>query len=349
MTISNEERLAKVHAAALVQFDRIQSAVREERKQCLEDRRFYSIAGAQWEGALGEQFENKPKFEVNKVHLAVLRIENEYLNNRITVDFVSKDGSEDDKLSNTCDGLYRADEQDSGSEEATDNAFKEAVGGGMGAWRYRACYEDEEDPENEYQRIRIEPIYDADSCVFFDMGSKRQDKADAKHCFVLCSYTAEDYKEEFDDDPATWPKDISSAQFDWASPDVVFVAEYYRVEEGKDTIIVFKALDGSEEKFRQSELDEDEEILPKLKATGRKEIRRKKIKTRKIHKYLMSGGKVLEDCGYIAGKCIPIVPSGAVHGPCPTGQGRAAPEEHADFEAGGDQFIYQHREAHLYA
>ena len=37
-------------------------------------------------------------------------------------------------------------------------------------------------------------------------------------------------------------------------------------------------------------------------------MRQRKIKSRKIHKYIMSGGKVLEDCGYIAGKCIPIVP-----------------------------------------
>ena len=27
-----------------------------------------------------------------------------------------------------------------------------------------------------------------------------------------------------------------------------------------------------------------------------------------VHKYIMSGAKILEDCGYIAGKCIPIIP-----------------------------------------
>ena len=128
---STEERLAEVHYRALKEFDRIQSALRDERLQCLQDRRFYSIAGAQWEGPLGEQFENKPKFEVNKVHLAVIRIINEYRNNRITVDFVAKDGNNDDKLSDACNGLFRADEHDSGAEEAYDNAFEEAVGGAL--------------------------------------------------------------------------------------------------------------------------------------------------------------------------------------------------------------------------
>src|SRR3972149_12056487 len=125
MAISTTQRLATIHQTAMAEFDSIQSAMRDERLQCLADRRFYSIAGAQWEGPLGDQFENKPKFEVNKVHLAVIRIINEYRNNRITVDFVSKDGSEYDKLADTCDGLYRADEQDRGAEEAYDNAFEE--------------------------------------------------------------------------------------------------------------------------------------------------------------------------------------------------------------------------------
>ena len=141
-TANNTQNLTNIHAEALAEFDRIQGALRFERKQCLEDRRFYSIAGAQWEGNIGEQFENKPKFEVNKIHLAVIRIINEYRNNRVTVDFVSKDGSDHSELADVCDGLYRSDEQDSVANEAYDNAFEEAVGGGFGAWRLRACLED---------------------------------------------------------------------------------------------------------------------------------------------------------------------------------------------------------------
>ena len=96
--LSNDQRLANLHSEALAQFDDVQSALRDERLQCLQDRRFYSLAGAQWEGPLWDQYENKPKFEVNKIMLAVIRVVNEYRNNRITVDFVSKDGAENDKL-----------------------------------------------------------------------------------------------------------------------------------------------------------------------------------------------------------------------------------------------------------
>jgi hypothetical protein len=306
--ISRDQQLANLHAEALTEFDNIQSALRDERLQCLQDRRFYSLAGSQWEGPLWDIYENKPKFEVNKIHLAVIRIINEYRNNRITVDFVSKEGKEYDKLADTCDGLYRADEQDSGAEEAYDNAFEEGVAGGFGAWRLRTVYENEEDEEDEKQRIRIEPIFDADSSVFFDLNAKRQDKADAKRCFVITSMTRQAYKDEWGDDPASWPKEVHQYEFDWLTPDVVFVAEYYRVEETRETVYVWETLSGDEERYKDADFEADETLEERLMAVGSREVRQKNIKRRRVRKYILSGAKILEDCGHIAGKCIPIVP-----------------------------------------
>jgi len=305
--LSNDQRLANLHDEALAQFDDVQSALRDERLQCLQDRRFYSLCGSQWEGPLSNQYENKPKFEVNKIMLSVIRVINEYRNNRITVDYVSKDGTANDKLAEVCDGLYRADEQTSVADEAYDNAFEEAVGGGIGAWRLRTVYEDEEDPEDDRQRIRIEPIFDADSSVFFDLGAKRQDKSDAKFCFVVTSMTRQAYKDTYGDDPASWPKVIHQYEFDWATPDVVFVAEYYKVEEKTETIRIFAAIDGTEERYTQADFANDETLEETLMAIGSREVRQKKVKRKKVRKYVMSGGKVLEDAGYIAGKCIPVV------------------------------------------
>ena len=305
--LSNDQRLANLHDEALAQFDDVQSALRDERLQCLQDRRFYSLCGSQWEGPLSNQYENKPKFEVNKIMLSVIRVVNEYRNNRITVDYVSKDGTANDKLAEVCDGLYRADEQSSVADEAYDNAFEEAVGGGIGAWRLRTVYEDEEDPKDDRQRIRIEPIFDADSSVFFDLGAKRQDKSDAKFCFVVTSMTRQAYKDTYGDDPASWPKIIHQYEFDWATPDVVYVAEYYKVEEKTETIRIFAAIDGTEERYTQADFANDETLEETLMAIGSREVRQKKVKRKKVRKYVMSGGKVLEDAGYIAGKCIPVV------------------------------------------
>jgi len=298
-----------LHAEIIKRFDAAQTAVRDEREQCIEDRRFYSIAGAQWEGSLSDQFQNKPKFEVNKIHLSVIRIFNEYRNNRITVNFIPKDGSDNDKLSETCASLYRADEQDSVAEEAYDNAFEEAVGGGFGAWRLRTKYEDDEDDEDDRQRICIEPIYDADSSVFFDANSKRYDKSDAQYCFVVTSYTEDAYIEEFGGEvPSSLPQSITSTTYDWVVDDVIRVAEYYVVEETKEKVLIFEGVTGEEVRHTESELKEDESLADILQATGYTKVGQKKVKRRRVRKYIVDGQKIIEDCGYLVGKHIPIVP-----------------------------------------
>ncbi|HET8685741.1 MAG TPA: portal protein, partial [Methanosarcina sp.] len=304
--MNKEEKLATLHDEALRDFNQIQSIMREERLMCLQDRRFAFLAGSQWEGPLGEQFENKPRPEMNKVALAITRIYSEYRNNRISVNFVSKEGDEDSDLAETCTGLYRADEQDSQAEEAYDNAFEEAVAGGFGAWRLRTEYEDDEDMENERQRIRIEPIFDADGAVFFDLNAKRQDKSDARYCYVITAMTPEAYREEFDREPTSITKTITQRYFDWFSPNVVYVAEYYRIEDKTDTIHIFEGMMGEVERYSEKELND--ELLNELNSRGFTETRIRKIKTKKCHKYIMDGNEIIEDCGYIAGSCIPIVP-----------------------------------------
>jgi len=237
----------------------------------------------------------------------VQRVVNEYRNNRITVDFVSRDGSPTE-MADVCNKLFRADEQDSTANEAYDNAFEEAVGGGFGAWRLKAVYEDDEDPDNDKQRIRIEPIYDADTSVYFDLQAKRQDKADATHAFVLYSVTRDAYIEKYGDDPTTWPKEVYQTFFDWDTPDVVYVAEYYCIEEVNEKQLIYRSLDGTEEKYLESDFEKDETLEETLAAIGSEMVRERTIRRKRVRKYLMSGGKILKDDGYIAGKCIPIVP-----------------------------------------
>ena len=142
--------------------------------------------------------------------------------------------------------------------------------------------------------------------MFFDLEAKRQDKADATRCFVLTSMTRDAYKEKYNDDPATWPKEIYQYEFDWCTPDVVYVARYYRVEMVTDTVITFEMVDGTEQKYKQSELSDDD--VEKLEAIGARETRRRTIKRKRVRLYIMSASRILEDVGYIAGSCIPVIP-----------------------------------------
>jgi hypothetical protein len=246
---ARDSRLAKVHARAIEQFDRAYTPQREIRLQCVQDRRFVFVPGAQYDGDIGEQFANRARFEINKMHQAVLRTFSEYRNNRVTVDFRPADDDTSDDTADFLDGLYRGDEQDSGGQEAYDTAFEEGVAGGFGAWRLTNTYEDEEDEDDDRQRICVVPIPDADQSVFFDADARRYDKSDAM-CALGCSLPcrrrlrgrvrdeggAELARSEWKDripegkKPASFDRVSRMGVFDWFTPDVIYVAEYYEVE-----------------------------------------------------------------------------------------------------------------------
>lgn len=312
---SKEERLADIHNEAMIRWRKSADTLWEERQQCLLDRRFCNIAGAQWEGRLQQQYENRPRLEMNKVRLSVMRIINEKRQNPISVKFRSPDGRDLDKFADTVAAIYRADEYDSNAEEARDIAYEEAVTGGFGAWRLYAHQEepDEAEEEEEYerpQRICWEPIPDADTSVYFDINSKRMDKSDARYAFCLIPMSPEAFEREFPKAPAisSWPKaTYSTGVFDWVKPDLVYVAEYYVVEETKEPVQVWGlGIDGPEERHLASEVDDV--FRTELEAQGMRLKRTIKRERKRVHKYLLSGIGVLEDCGYIPGRHIPIIP-----------------------------------------
>jgi hypothetical protein len=304
-TTLSEEKLVELHEEFIREFDEIQTANHDLREQSLNDRRFCDVPGAQWEDALGEQFANKPKPEINLVHGAVQRIENEYRNNRITVDFVSRRGERTDSIADVADDIYRADEADTRADEAYDNAFDEGTKGGFGAWRLRAIYEDEESDE-EFQRPAFEPIHDADSRVYFDLGAKRQDKSDAKRCYVLVPLTRREFEERYPDEtPSDVEKLVCQSEFDWETPDYVYIAEVYQVESIEGKIFFFRGIDGEEIKVTDLKIEDER---PVLEATGHVQISEKKVKRQRVRKLIMSGQRILEDAGYVAGKYIPIIP-----------------------------------------
>lgn len=298
----------ELHSKFLRWFDIDYNAVAAERKLCLDDRRFYAIAGAPWEGALGADFVNKPKLEANKAYGAVRRVLSSLRRNQVSVDFVSKDGSQTSELADVCDSLYRADAHDSVASEAHNMAQEEAAAGGFGAWRLRAGLVDEYDGDE--QTVFFDPIPDADQSVFFDANAKRKDKADAKRVFCLYEMTKQAYEDEYGEDnaDADWPTPVAT-DFDWGvGKDVRKVAELFVCETITEKLRAFQAIDGSVEYYSDEDFEEDPELETQLLALGGQELERKKKRERKVRKYILSGSRILKDEGYIAGSYLPIVP-----------------------------------------
>jgi len=303
----DEEKLAAVHKRALSRFDATASATQECRAKSLEARRFITIPGAQWEGEWGEQFDNSIKLEVDKVGRGVAKIETDYRENRIVPDFRPDGPNASQETADMLDGLHRADSYRFKAQQARDNAFFEAVAGGFGAYRLTNEYDDEGDKDNDHQRINpASIIVDADQSVFFDLQARLYDKADARFVIVRTKMTRDAFEEEYEGRASDWPDTPRWKFTDWFAPDTVAIAEYYEREEVPDTLHVLTyVLSGEEKRIWSSDMGQGD--LAGFKRDGWK-VKSQKRKRYRVHKYVMSGAEVLEDCGHIAGTELPVVP-----------------------------------------
>lgn len=303
----DSKRLQEVWERAMERFDAVAVPQQELRAQSLEARRFVTIPGAQWEGAWGEQFENSPRPEVDKITKSLEKIETDYRENRLTVDFIPAGSAADEDTADTLDGMHRADSYHFKAQQARDNAFQEAIRGGFGAYRLTTDYADPYDRDNDSQRINPGmAIVDADQSVYF-YGGVLYDKSDAEAAFILTRDLRGIAEKQWGaDNLVPWPNENWKWVWDWYTPDVVCKAEYFEVEEATDKLLIFELeLTGEEQRFFESEIQS--EAIREL--TGKGWMRRSRsIKRRRIHKYILNGTKVLKDCGYVAGDNIPIVP-----------------------------------------
>lgn len=304
---ADTKRLRAVHDRMMTRADEIMPPQIPDRAKSLRDRRFVTIEGAQWEDEWAEQFENVPRPEVDKITERLEKIETDYRENRLSVDFIPGDDATDDDAANLLDGMYRADMAHFKSQEALDNAFQEGIRGGFGAWRLSTDYADPYDPDSDCQRVNPGiAIVDADQSVYF-YGGNRYDASDAEAAFIISANLRSIAEDKWGPSAVdSWPLLKWRWIWEWYTPDVVYEAEYYEVEEVPDTVMIFTQKDsGDELRFFKSEIEDG--VSADLKAQGYT-VRNRAWKRRRVHKYIANGSRILKDCGYIAGPNIPIVP-----------------------------------------
>src|SRR5690606_21283456 len=156
-----------------------------------------------------------------------------------TVEFLPVAGSGSEQTAETLNGLFGADASRSKAQQALDNASEEAATGGYGASPIRAEYEDESDSDNDLTRVATEATPDADQSVFWDLNAKLYDKSDAEFCFVITAMTRQAFEAEYGRDASDWPDGAIKPYYDWYQPDIVRVAEFYKVEIAREKLWVF--------------------------------------------------------------------------------------------------------------
>ena len=296
-----------LHQRLLERIDADYEQSHDNQRQSYDDRRFCFVQGAQWDGDIGRQFEGRPKFEFNKIQLSVIRIYNEWAKNRFTVEFRPQNNAADTDTADNLQELFRADERDSNADEAYSTAFMEGISGGIGAIMLEAKYDDEDGDDDEHQRIRIKPIFEADTMVYWDSNARRYDKADAKHVTIVTSMSKHQFKEKYKKEPASFD-DLQGYRFDWRDGDNVRVAEHFELTTRQVEVTKLSHPEGGEPvKLYADDEDYDQE-LDDYMAQGFEIDFVKKVKRKEVKGYVISGNEIVEKLGVIAGEYLPVAP-----------------------------------------
>ncbi|MBD2802334.1 portal protein [Xenorhabdus sp. M] len=293
--------------AILQRFDSDWTASEEARTEARNDLFFSRVS--QWEDWLNQYTTLQYRGQFDVVRPVVRKLVAEMRQNPIDVLYRPKEMANPDSA-DVLMGMYRTDMRHNTAKTSVNVAVREQIECGVGAWRLVTDYEDQ-DPTSNNQVIRRVPIHGACSHVIWDSNSKQMDKSDAKHCTIIHSLSKngwDSFAEEFglDGDEIPSFQSPNTWVFPWFTQNTIHVAEYYEVEEKKETVFIYQdPLSGEPVSYFQRDI---KDVIDELADKGMAKISERKVKRRRIYKTILSCSAVLKDRELIAGEHIPIVP-----------------------------------------
>ena len=302
--MADNERLNSI----LCKFDADWMASDEARTEATNDLYFSRVS--QWDDWLSDYTTLQYRGQFDVVRPVVRKLVAEMRRNPVDVLFRPKDGT-DPNSADVLMGMYRTDMRHNTAKISVNIAVREQIEAGVGAWRLITEYEDQ-DPTSNNQVIRRIPIHEACTHVVWDSNSKQMDKSDAMHCTVINAMSLDGWKafaekNGFDEDeiPSFQNPDMNWL-FPWLTSDVVYVGEYYEVEEKKETVFIYQdPLTGEPVSYFQRDI---KDVIDELADKGMIKVAEKKVKRRRVYKSIITCTTILKNREPIAGEHIPIVP-----------------------------------------
>lgn len=302
--MADKERLNSI----LCKFDMDWMSSDEARTEATNDLYFSRVS--QWDDWLSEYTTLQYRGQFDVVRPVVRKLVAEMRKNPIDVMYRPKDGAAPDSA-DVLMGMYRTDMRHNTAKISVNVGVREQIEAGFGAWRLVAEHEDQ-DPTSNNQVIRRVPIHEACSHVIWDCNSKQMDKSDARHCTIINPMSTDawkQYAEEHgldEEEMPTFQSPDSNWLFPWVSKDVVYVGEYYEVEEKKETVFIYiDPMTGEPVSYFKRDI---KDVIDELADRGMQKVAEKKVTRRRVYKSIITCTSVLKDRELIAGEHIPIVP-----------------------------------------
>jgi hypothetical protein len=310
-TLESTDKLAYIKR----RHDRAYSATEDIRERAANDLLFARYT--QWDDTLDATFAEY-RGEFNILRPARRRIVSAMRENDINISYHPDDGADPDSA-DTMNGYYRTSVRENVSKSSIDVAVGDQIDCGYGAWRLITEYASESNNLDNTQVIKRVPIHEANNVVYWDPDSQFMDKSDAKFCTILTPYTKDGFEEMLDDlgisedrrkaiETSSFAEPEESYVYPWSygnSVTFMHVGEHYEIKESKEKIKIYLLPDGELTHYTEEQLEKMDQPPEDTGAIYRGEKVRKR---KKVYKYVLTGGSIIDGPTLVPGQCIPIVP-----------------------------------------
>jgi hypothetical protein len=278
-------------------YERAVEADQDNRDLAIEDLKFVTVPGNQWDESQRKARRGRPCYEFPILRSHWRQVVNDQKKARPGIKIRPVENG-DVKGAELRQGLIRNIESRSNAERAYDSGFERLSAAGFGAWRVSTEYSTDDSWD---QDLCIKPISDPLTSVWFDPDSKEPDARDAKYVFVEETMSRERFKERFPD--ANTIDFESAKEFgDWFGKDSVRVAEYWRLEPITKTLLLLS--DGR----TVDKAEVDGEQAAQLDNEGVSVVRERVCHTHKVVMSIVSGVEEIDGPHDSVFERIPIVP-----------------------------------------
>ena len=288
-----DEEDNEILSRARKRLERCISAEADNRRDGLDDDKFY--AGDQWpaEVRARRNSEKRPCLTINKLPVLVKQVTNDQRQNRPTIDYHPVGDRGDVDVAKIFRGLVRDIERCSHADRAYDTGFESAARKGWGYWRVTTEYEEDDTFD---QVIRVKRIRNAYS-VYLDPDSSAIDGSDAKFGFITEMIDRDEFKAQYPDaDPMPWVTGgYGDALKNWIDQYAIRIAEYYETTQKPRELVM---LDNGYEGWHD-ELNAETKARYSI-------VARRRVLVPKIMWYKITGKAIIERTRWL-GQWIPIV------------------------------------------
>lgn len=290
---TQDEEDQAILARARKRLERCMSAEAENRRDGLDDDKFYS--GDQWpaEVRARRNSEKRPCLTMNKLPVLVKQVTNDQRQNRPTIDYHPVGDRGDVDVARIYRGLVRDIERQSRADRAYDTGYESAARKGWGYWRVTTEYESEDTFDQVIRTKRIRNAYS----VYLDPDSMEIDGSDSKFGFITEMIDREEFKLKWPKaDPMSWVGGgFGDSLKSWINEYAVRIAEYYEIKlESRELALLSNGFEGWRDEFESETLEKFDIVATR------------KSLVPKIWWYKLTAKDVLERTEW-PGKWIPIV------------------------------------------